>query len=243
LLSGLNGIFQVALSTRSVLKENWSYGRWLVGSAVLFALSTQTQTFLAAGLLGLSAAGIIRAMQIPALLVTQVTIAVGLLVLPAFSYDFGRGSTSRLRRKANLVSLGLAIGALCFAALLWLLAGHIEHLLYGGKYAGFAWLMPLLALTPVFTGLAMGYSMALRASQKPYFDLIANIFAAPVAIVSAIVFMHWWGIAGAVASLLLSFAVLTVLTLVCYRWSLFAKSWVTVNGRDGSRGMKVVGPL
>jgi O-antigen/teichoic acid export membrane protein len=243
LLSGLNGTFQVALSTRSVLKENWSYGRWLVGSAVLFALSTQTQTFLAAGLLGLSAAGIIRAMQIPALLVTQVTTAVGLLVLPAFSYDFGRGSTSRLRRKANLVSLGLAIGALCFAALLWLLAGRIERLLYGGRYAGFAWLMPLLALMPVFTGLAMGYSMALRASQKPYFDLIANMFAAPVAIVSAVVFMHWWGIAGAVASLLLSFAVLTVLTLVCYRWSLFAKSWVTANGSDDSRGMKVGSPL
>jgi O-antigen/teichoic acid export membrane protein len=243
LLPGLNGTSQIALSTRAVLKENWSYGRWLVGSAILFALSTQTQTFLAAGLLGLSAAGIIRAMQIPALVVTQVTTAVGLLVLPAFSYDFGRGSTSRLRRKANFVSLGLALGALCFAALLGFLAGRVEHLLYGGKYADFAWLMPLLALIPVFTGLAMGYSMALRASQKPYFDLIANVFAAPVAIVSALVFMHWWGIAGAVASMLLSFAVLTILTVVCYRWSLFAKSWVAVDGSDTSRGMKVVEPL
>ena len=103
--------------------------------------------------------------------------------------------------------------------------------------------MPLLALMPVFSGVAMGYSMALRASRKPYFDLIANLFAAPVAIVSALVFMPWWGIAGAIASMLLSFVVLAIVTLVCYRGLLFAKSWVAVDGSESARGMKVVGPL
>jgi O-antigen/teichoic acid export membrane protein len=215
---------QAALTMRSALKENWSYGRWLVGTAVLFAVSTQTQTFLAAGILGLGAAGILRAVQLPSLVMAQITTATGLLVLPAFSYDFGKGLMERMRQKAKFVSLSLTGEALCFAALLAFFPGRAEQLLFGGKYAAYAWLIPVFALMPVCTGLVTGYSMALRASQKPHFDLISNACATPVAILTAFFFMHWWGIAGAVASMLSSYAVLSTVTLVCYRRSLVAPS-------------------
>jgi O-antigen/teichoic acid export membrane protein len=205
------------VSWRAALRENWTYGRWLVGSTVLFSISSQTQTFLAAGLLGLGAAGILRAMQLPSLVMTQVTTAAGLLVLPAFSYDFGKGLMERLRHKAMLVSMGLVGGALFFAALLALFAAQTEHLLFGGKYASYVWLMPVLALMPVCAGLSMGYSMALRASQKPHFDLIANVVAAPVGVISGILFLHWLGLAGAAVSMVLSFAASSVVTFVSYR--------------------------
>jgi O-antigen/teichoic acid export membrane protein len=199
------------------LRENWAYGRWLVGSMVLYSISSQTQTFLVAAFLGLGAAGILRAMQIPSLVMMQVTTAAGLLVLPAFSYDFGRGQVERLRHKAMLVSASLAVGTVSFAVILGLLAGRTEHLLFGGKYAAYAWLMPVLALIPVCAGFSMGYSMGMRASQRPQFDLLANAIAAPVGVVSAICFMHWWGLAGAAASMGLSFAVYAVVTFCVYR--------------------------
>jgi O-antigen/teichoic acid export membrane protein len=205
------------VSWRAVLQENWTYGRWLMGSTVLFSTSSQTQMFLAASLLGLGAAGILRAMQLPSLVMTQVTTAAGLLVLPAFSYDFGRGCMERLRRKAMLVSVGLFGAALVFAAFLALFARGTEHLLFGGKYASYAWLMPVLALTPVCTGLSMGYSMALRASQKPHFDLIANAVAAPVGVFSAIFFLHWWGLAGAAASMVLCFLAASLVNCFLFR--------------------------
>jgi len=82
---------QAMMSWRSAFKENWTYGRWLVGSVLLFSISSQVQTFLVAGSLGLGAAGILRAMQIPSLVMTQVVAATGLLVLPTLSYDFGQG--------------------------------------------------------------------------------------------------------------------------------------------------------
>jgi O-antigen/teichoic acid export membrane protein len=205
------------LSWRKVLQENWKYSRWLVGSTVLFSISTQAQTLVAAGLLGLCDAGILRAMQIPSLAMTQVTTAAGLLVLPAFSFDFGQGSLERLRHKATLVSLGLVAGALCFAGLLAFLARPVEHVLFGGKYAAYAWLMPVLALIPVCSGLSMGYSMALRASQKPHFDLLANAVAAPVGVASAIVLTRWWGLAGAAASMVFSFIAASLVNLLSYR--------------------------
>ena len=212
---------------RAVLRENWTYGRWLVGSTVLFSISTQTQTFLAAAFLGLGAAGILRAMQIPSLVMTQVTTAAGLLVLPAFSFDFGKGSIEKLRHKAMLVSLGLVVGALCFAGLLALFAGRAEHILFSGKYAPYAWLMPVLALMPVCAGFSMGYSMAMRASQKPHFDLLANAVAAPVGVASAICFIHWWGLAGAAASMVVSFFAAAAVNFFSYRHSLVSSKVAT----------------
>jgi O-antigen/teichoic acid export membrane protein len=206
------------ISWRAALRENWSYGRWLVGSNVLFHVAGQSQTFLAASMLGLGAAGILRAMQLPMLAMCQAIVAAGLLVLPSFSYDFGRGQTKRLRHKALLASVGMGSVALCFAAILWLCAGPVEHLLFGGKYSSYAGLMPLLVLVAVCQGFSMGYAMAMRASRKTRFDLVANAIAAPVAVFSALLFMRWWGLAGAAVSLVASVGAYTI--VVC--WTYYA---------------------
>jgi len=197
---------------RTAIRENWAYGRWLVGSAALFSIANQTQTFLVAGFFGLGAAGILRAMQIPSLLMTQIIGAISLLVLPAFSHDFGRGFVARLRQKALFSSIFLAAMAGCFAILLIFLAAPAEHLLFGGKYSHYAWLIPIFAIMPVATAASVGSSSALRASQKTHFDLIANAVAAPVCILSALGFMHWWGLAGAAISMVLSTATTSVVT-------------------------------
>jgi O-antigen/teichoic acid export membrane protein len=210
---------QPHVSRRKVLSENWIYGRWLVGSAVLYAVSTYSQMFFVAGAIGLSAAGVLRAMQIPSLVMTQVITAVGLLVLPSLSFDFGRSHTRRLRHKAFLVSLAVGLTAMGFAVLLAVGRGSVEHLLFGGRYAQYAWLIPILALIPVMNGLSVGFSMALRASQKSYFDLVGNAVAAPIALVSTLLFTRWWGIGGAAASIVLSFAVLSLVTVIFF-WRL-----------------------
>jgi O-antigen/teichoic acid export membrane protein len=204
------------VSWREVLLENWTYGRWLVGGTVLSSVSSQMQTFLVAALLGLSAAGVFRAVQIPMLVMTQVVFAVGPVILPAFSYDFGRGTVLGMRRKASLVSLGLGTAALCFVALMAIFAMPVEHLLFGDKYSAYARLIWVLALIPVSQGFSLGFSMALRASQTPHFDLVANVIAAPVAVISAIVLIRWLGLTGAAISLVAGFATYSAVTIYVY---------------------------
>jgi O-antigen/teichoic acid export membrane protein len=205
------------ISWRAVLRENWTYGRWLVGSTVLWSVATQTQVFLLAAILGLGAAGILRAMQLPSLVMTQINTATALLVLPALSYDFGRGSLQRLRQKAFLINVGLGGVAGCSVLALLVLASPTERFLFGGKFAQYAWLIPVLALGPAVTTFSIGYSMALRAVQKPHFDLVANGVAAPVGLLSAIAFMHWWGLAGAAASMVTSLAAYTFVYGLSYK--------------------------
>lgn len=207
------------LSWRQVLRENWKYGRWLVASTALNSVSNQAQMFFVAGALGLGAAGVLRAMQIPSLVMMQILAATGLLVLPAFSYDFGLRSVARMRRKAVLVSVALAAATLSFAALLALFATRTEQILFGGKYKEYALLMPILALVPAAQGASTGYSLALRASQRPHFDLVASAIAAPVALISAITFLHWWGLTGAAVSIVLSYLAVSITTCLVYRTS------------------------
>jgi O-antigen/teichoic acid export membrane protein len=222
LLMGIAGLLSAALplrqlgmleaktddpcSWKAVAQENWNYGRWLMLSTALFSVAAQIQTYLAAGLLGLGAAGIFRAMQVPSLVMTQIVTAVGLLVLPSMSSEFGLGQFARLRWKAVLASAFVTLIALGYAAVLGLFAGPIEHLLYGGKYSPYARLIPILGLVPVCTGLANGFSMAVRASQKPHIDLVANAISAPVGLVTAAVFIKLWGMNGAGFSLVAGFA-------------------------------------
>lgn len=205
------------ISWRASLQENWTYGRWLTGSAVLYAISSQMQMFLVAGVVGLGAAGILRAMQLPSLLMTQVITATGLLFLPILSRDFGNGLIPRMRHKAALLNAGLCAVAAIFAATLVLSSRWTEHLLFHGKYSEYSWLMPMLALVPVASAASTGYSMALRASARPHFDLLSNIIAAPVSVLSAFLFVHWWGISGAAASMVLGFGVISIVTIVCFR--------------------------
>ncbi len=191
---------------KSVLRENWNYGRWLVGSTTLYSAASQTQTYLAATFLGLGAAGILRAMQIPSLIMTQIIIAVGLLVLPTMSSDFGRGRISQLRRKAALCTIFLTVLALAFALVLGLFAIPIESLLFGGRYSTAAWLIPILALVPVCSGFTTGFSMAVRAYQQPRLDLLTNALAAPVGLATAVLLIKIWGLAGAGVSLIVGSA-------------------------------------
>jgi len=214
----------LAVSARAVFGENWSYGRWLVGSTVLYSVSSQTQMFLVAGMLGLEAAGILRAMQLPALVMTQVISATAILVLPSFSHDFGVGAIRRMRQKAFLVSSCLFAASIAVVVVLLVLRVPTEHLLFGGKYAATAWLMPLLALVPAANSFGIGFSMALRASQRPQFDLVANAVAAPVSVLSALALIHWWGLGGAAVSMSVSFAVIALVNYLSYsKCSLWAK--------------------
>jgi O-antigen/teichoic acid export membrane protein len=106
-----------------------------------------------------------------------------------------------------LTAFFLTWTALVHAVALVFFAGTAEHILYGSKYRAYSWLIPMFAFLPLCSGFASGYSMALHVSNKPNIDLLANIVAALVAIVSGVLFINWWGIGGAVSCVMLAYAI------------------------------------
>ena len=200
------------ISWQATLRENWTYGRWLVGSTILAFANGQAQTFVVAGMIGLGAAGVLRAMQLPSLLMTQALTAGSLLILPNLSYDLGRANLHRLRRKALLTSLFMGLAASLFSVALFFLSGTITRLFYGGRYSESAWLIPVLALMTVGTGLSFGFSMLLRLMRKTHVEFLAFCIAGVLSLASAFLFSRAWGVRGVAISMVfgsMTFAAIT----------------------------------
>lgn len=207
------------MSWAVVLRQNWSYGRWLTLTTLLSWISVQVQAFSTAGLLGLTAAGVLRAMQLPSLAISQVIAATTMLVLPSLARELGHGSVARLHRKATLTSLFLTTVGVLFVAILFFFSAQFDQLLYGSRFKSFASLIPVLGLAPVFTGFCSSFSYALRALGKSQYELLAYVLSALTAALSTAVLVPLWGLRGAVASIVAATAVLAVSIFVFYkRW-------------------------
>jgi len=213
---GLDETRPCSVSWRSAAAENWRYGRWLLGGEVCVASLSQTPMLLVPVFLGLAAAGEFRALQIPALLMLKCSAAGAMFLLPSFARESLNGSRC-LRQLAHRASLGLAGASLLFAALLCFIAAPVERLLFGGKFASDAWLIPVFVIIPVSAAFASGYSMALRAMKRPNFDRLANGIAAAVSVQGAFLFIPLWGLAGAAISLASGFVVHAAVVCLCFR--------------------------
>ncbi len=200
-----------------VFKEHWNYGKWVAALTVLSLATLHIQTLLSAALLGLEAAGALRAVTNFILPAMQTINSISMLGLPVLSDHFGRGDMKGLLRKSFFITTGLTVlGCACEVPLL-LFNGQLEGLVYGGKFAAFSELIPVMGLIPVFSGLASGYSLALRAVQKPQHYVIVGAITAPIGIVTAILFTNLWGLGGLAAGMVITYASGTAVTFFLYR--------------------------
>jgi O-antigen/teichoic acid export membrane protein len=213
---GLDESRECSVSWRSTAGENWRYGRSLVGGAFASATLGQSTIVLAPMFLGLAGAAKLYAMQIPALVMLQCATTAGMLLLPGFARESFPRNSKRVRQLAHRVSLSLAIVALVVAAILYFAAAPLERLLFGGKFAGSAWLIPWLMVIPLAAGFANGYSMALKALRQPQFDTLATRIAAIVSVQAAFLFIPLWGLAGAAISLASGYVVHAAVVYVCF---------------------------
>ena len=218
-LSGAARGSETPLRMLDILREHWIFGRWIVLAAALISASTQLQTLFCAALLGLEAAGALRAMQIVMLPMAQVITAVATLALPQLSHEHAGGHLRSLRSRGVMLTLALSGLAAVYEVVLLMTSRPLEAALYGGRMAAYSWLIPVFGLVPVFTALSTGYSLILRAAEKPQHFLIVGSVTAPLSVVSGIVFTRVWGLAGTSASIVLASAVTAVVTYcICQAW-------------------------
>jgi O-antigen/teichoic acid export membrane protein len=210
------GIKFGGLPLPSVLRAHWDYGRWFVGQAVL-GLFIYAQIFLGAAFLGLEGAGIFRAMQNFTLPMTQIISAMVLCGIPILATEFGRGNLLALRNKGFLITTALVAVAGCYEVMLILGYPYLERVLYGGKFAPYAWIMPVLGLVPLSAAVVSGCQMALRALQRPHYLFYAALITAPVSTVSTVLLTWWWGVGGLAASMALTVAFSSLLVAHSYR--------------------------
>lgn len=199
--------------------DQWRLGRAILIATLLYSLGSQVQVFVTASLLGLGTAGALRAIQNFSLPILQVVAAVAALAMPSIASNFGQQQLRRLRLNCLTVGAGLVLAAIGYEALLVFGAPSIAHILYQGKFSEFQWLIPVLGIAPMLAAAQTAFSLMLRSLQKAEFYIIDKAIAASVGVVSALVLVRYWAVAGAVASLaLVEFFTLATYLLLYYRW-------------------------
>lgn len=198
-------------------KEQWLYGRWIAAAAILTFSANQVQIVFLAGFINLQTAGALDALQNFIAPMSQGMVAISTLMLPIVSYDFGQSNFKKLRHKILVVIVVLVLITLIYEVILLSFPTQLELFLYKGKYSNSNHLIPILGIIPILTGVTTGYSLALQAIQKPQFYLIYGIIVAPVGLITGILFTKYWGLTGAVLSLVVTSLVTLIIHLYLYQ--------------------------
>lgn len=196
------------LSTKDVAFEHWAYGRWILAAALpswtfpnLFYLVLPLR-------FGLKESGALKAMMNLAMPATHALIALGVLAIALLVRHRSVGGLQLVRRTVWRITGLFVGGAAAYFAVIWLFRAPIIHLLYGGNYAEYSGLPVLLvALAPVVTALSVSSGVALRSVERPDRLFWANVIAGTVAATLGIGLTLTWGVLGAIAGHLASYAV------------------------------------
>ena len=168
-----------------VTRENWHFGKWLAASYLVGNwLSSQLLVFLAAGLLGTWAAGVLRAIHTvfgPMRIVAQ---AFSLTLPTKLAHTLeqeGKEGFRREVRRAVLTATPL-FGAYCLLVLL--LSGHILRWSFGKSYDGYTGVLVLATLSAFVGYLAIILAAVLRATRNTRYifrcELCATLVVVPL---------------------------------------------------------------
>jgi O-antigen/teichoic acid export membrane protein len=210
-----------SVTLRGLAVERWQYGRWLIGAVCIEATIVPGLTLIAMTMLGLGAVGALRAMQIFTLPLGHAVTALSALTLPALARDFGHGRLGPLRDKVTVAVTMTGLAAIVVEAGLIAFQRPLEHFVYGGKFAEYAFLIPIVGAASLLESVAVMHRMLLSAVQRPHLYLTSLAITAPCALVTGYVCTRFWGIGGAAVALVVT----AVISIVTRRW--LARPWLS----------------
>jgi O-antigen/teichoic acid export membrane protein len=192
------------VSPKRVWAEHWSYGRWSLGSAALRWVPGNITYSLTGAFLGMADTGALKALLNLLLPLSNAVSSFSILFQPYVSGVFAKGGARSTRAPTATVSiLYIAAGAI-YTILLVALRHPVFHLLYGGRFLDFAYLVPIAGAGTVLTLGSYGAVMGLRAIQRPSLVFAANCAASVISVVAGILGTWKFGLRGLVASMVLS---------------------------------------
>ncbi len=215
-----------------VLKQHWRYGRWVVVTALVFWLAGDVYYLIIGSVASITDVAAFRVIQNYVRPVGQFIASVNLLLVPWASARFADRAGSAFRRGIRNISMIFTAAAIMYLAFLLLFGRWLTDALYGGKYAQFVYLIPLMALPILFSAMAEGPSVALKAMQVPSEVFWGYTAAAIPTILAGVFLTHHWGLIGAAFGLAgSSFAFWVVIS---YRYRARLKEVLPVSSKSRS---------
>ncbi len=205
-------------------REHWKYSKWVLATAFVFQLTTQSYYWLVAGFLSAKEVAELRAMYLLVSPIEQALIAVSYVIVPALAAHYAAnqmGSFLSLWKRFTLAAVGLTG---LFAIAVRLVGKPVVHILYAGKYDGLAAYLFVLALLPMVLWIGNAMNHALNAVEKPRFVFWAYLTSAAATFLGGIPLVMHFGLWGAVYGMLFSGVTFTVAVAIGFFFNVYVKT-------------------
>jgi glycosyltransferase involved in cell wall biosynthesis len=207
------------LRVPAVILEHWSYGKWVIATAVGYWLSTGAYYMVVALVLPAVKTAELRALLNLATPLNQAIAALGLLILPIASAAYADGKRVEFKAITRMTTLAFTSFGIAYLIFLIFAGTPLMRLLYHGRYSEVAALLPLSAVPTVLLCAAEGFIISLRARMLPSTVFWGFTLAGVCSIPFGVLFTLIWGLTGALSGLsLASLIFLGYIVLSERRW-------------------------
>lgn len=195
-------------------RENWAIGKWLLATTGVYLLSAQIYPWALAGVEGTEEVAAFGACLVLVMALNPLLMGVLRYLNPqaahAAAKDYGD-----LRRLILSRTILLAAGLGVLVLLFCLLGEQVLELAYNDKYAGYGFLLILLAVQHSLGAIGMPFEAGLVALGRTDFRFRAEVCAAAVSLLIGLPLVYLFGVFGAAIGLALSKTTLRIVIGAC----------------------------
>jgi O-antigen/teichoic acid export membrane protein len=168
-------------------------------------------------MIGLEAAGAMRAVQALFQPLDQVIASLGLLLVPAVARRGRLGGLPTIRLWSRRISAAYGSAAALYGVALTVAAAWVLDLLYGGAYDRYGWMIPVMALGSVAASAGHGLVIGLNAAERTDAIFKSRAIGAASSLIAGLPMVAAWKLPGAVSAVALS-ALAICASLAFFHW-------------------------
>lgn len=206
-----------APSVLDIASRHWRYGRWALGANAMMWVPINLFYPLLSRFSGMAQAGELKALMNFASPMLQTCAALSSLMLPYSARVLEQRGSAGVNIVLKRMTLLCVACAVPYWVMLLLFRGPAFRMLYSGRYAEVAYLLPVVALASIAGSAFFGPSIVLRSLESPGLVFAAVTISSGVSLAVGIPLTRALGVGGAVWSIALSESLAFVAAVVLLR--------------------------
>ena len=207
------------LDLPGVWKENWQFGRWILGTSIADWFVVDFYPIMMAGMISFAAAGVYQALQNLVAPIHVLLRAIDTYATPILAKTYDQAGLAKFERYLRLIFLIAGIPVVILLILVMIFAPQLLFLLKGDTYLPYADGIYVMALFYFFLFINRPLQLAFRAVRKGKQVFFANILAAVSMFTIGIWLIRRAGLYGGIGGQALNAFLISEFLLIAYlRW-------------------------
>ncbi|MEA3327941.1 MAG: lipopolysaccharide biosynthesis protein [Chloroflexota bacterium] len=194
-------------------RENWRFGRWILGASLADWVVVDLYPILMAGLISFAATGVYQTLQNLVAPIHVLLRAIDTFMTPIMAKAFDSSGIKKIRRMLRWVFLFAGIPVIGLLVLVLIFTPKLLYLLKGETYLPYSDGIYLMAVFYIFLYINRPLQMAFRAVRQGKQIFIANILAMASMLIFGTWFINRWGLYGAIGGQTLNAVIISLFLL------------------------------